>query len=157
MGMHIQIHIGAYLKIEVDQTPKKIVTMKCPHNQNVKYNTTDFYCKICGTEIKEYIGTKLDDISYWDLFKTKKETDKYEDELRCVLTDYEDEIILIGNSTDDNCSVDGDIEYGDFEITEGMITKCKTNFKKHYKEIINFLRPQVKTIEVKFGTIVDYN
>jgi hypothetical protein len=157
MGMNKDIYIGAYLKIDAGTQVEKTIMMQCKNHPENKYPEEISFCNLCGSELKKIVEGETTSKSYYDLFETEQEEEKWEDELQWISSEDDDTLIrLVGNKFYDN--IDGNfIEYGDTEITPKMPSQYMENFRENYTEIIKFLRDRVKTMEIKFGVLVYYS
>ena len=157
MGMNKTIYIGAYLEIDAGTQVEKTITMQCKQHPKNKYSRDISFCNLCGSELKKIVGRKTTQKSYYDLFETEKEDERWEDELNWISAEDDDAIIrLVGNTSHNN--IDGDfVDYGNTEITPKMPSQYMENFRENYTGIIKFLRNRVKTMEIKFGVLTYYN
>ena len=163
MGLYISIHIGAYLELKTEPIIDEITTIKCREHPNEEYGITDKYCALCGMELKTIVDkSTYIHPGYYQLFRSGKEEEKYEDVLHwmCV-EESEDTLLLVGNEevidSPDYLENYGQHESGSTEVKKEIVEQYIQNFNNNHKEIITLLKPRVKSLKVKFGVLVDYS
>ena len=102
MGRRSYTHVGAYIKatMNTEEYPET-KTKGCSSGHGTANPTHEHidYCPVCGEKLEKITTVKHQYISYYDLFKTDAEEDKWIDILQWVSGESDDNehVLLIGN------------------------------------------------------------
>lgn len=142
MGMHLQVHVGAYIEAEVKEVEKTTSYIGCV----VHGHKTGAFCDSCGAKIKEVERCEMVKPSVHMLLDGFRD----EEALYQPLYDETDKIILLSN-----CGGALDIsEGGDaVEITPEIASDCVSEFVNLHGSAIEYLLAKVISLEVKFGVV----
>ena len=159
MGVDTNLHVGAYLEIYVNPIQVKKEKKCCANHLDKKFKNSEQFCPICGSKLS--IQTTIKD--KWPYFEDLYEEDEIDIEDAFIqadpMSDLGERILLHSNKHQDKKYPyeKSSFEYLDAEITENMVELYKTNFYNQHKKEIEYLKPKVKSLEVKFGVLYYYS
>ncbi len=156
MGMNFEVHLGAYAIVKVREKTGIEKDIICPNGHIV---TPGHYCIHCGSELKDIKKEYKYRPGLYELIGDReKEFLDIMAEINEEIYNEEDRIIVIGNITDDGCTIRDLDDCKEVVIDERMPNDYIPVFKEFYSGILSFLKSHedVESVDVKFGVITYY-
>lgn len=157
MGMSLNIHIGAYLIIKPQVLIEDPGPKICKNHLKQCFGIDEKYCSTCGSELLNTTKTRV--ANFYDLVP-----EEYEDLVTNIHPESMNEkdksrFIIIGNQYFNETPdyIKNELEYGgQVEITSDMAQRFINNFLQNYRKVIDILKEDAESVEVKFGVLTYY-